>query len=92
MRAVIDIEKTGKHLKEMCKKKNVSISDIQRELHLKCPKSVYRWYCGVALPTVDHLYTLAFMLHVPIEELLVLKKILLVMNILTIFSNGAALR
>ena len=25
------------------------------------------------MPTVDHLYTLACMLHVPIEELLVLK-------------------
>ena len=73
MKAVIDIEKTGKHLKEMCEKQNIRISDIQKELNLKCPQSIYRWFSGSALPTVDHLYTLACMLHVPIEELIVLK-------------------
>ena len=44
----------------------------ERELNPKSPQSVYRWYYGYAMPTVDHLYTLACLLHVPVDELLVL--------------------
>ena len=64
------MKKTGVHIKELFDKKNIS---IQKKLGLKSPQSVYRWYCGESLPTVEHLYSLACMLHVPIEELLVFK-------------------
>ena len=69
----VDMKKTGVHIKELFDKKNISVAEIQKELGLKSPQSVYRWYNGDAMPTVEHLYSLACMLHVPIEELLVFK-------------------
>ena len=70
---IVDMKKTGVHIKELFDKKNISVAEIQKELGLKSPQSVYRWYNGEAMPTVEHLYSLASMLHVPIEELLVFK-------------------
>ena len=69
----VDMKKTGVHMKELFDKKNISVAEIQKKLGLKSLQSVYRWYNGEALPTVEHLYSLACMLHVPIEELLVFK-------------------
>ena len=66
------MKKTGVHIKELFDKKNISVAEIQKKLGLKSPQSVYRWYNGEALPTVEHLYSLACMLHVPIEERFVL--------------------
>ena len=72
MNYAVDMIKTGAHIKELCEKNNITVADIKRELNLKSPQSVYRWYYGYAMPTVDHLYTLACMLHVPVDELIVL--------------------
>lgn len=48
-----------------------SVKDIQHLLHLSCPQPIYRWMKGQVLPTVDHLYIIARVLHVHMEELLV---------------------
>lgn len=72
MNYVVDMKKTGAHMKELFEEKNITIDDIRKELGLKSKQSVYRWFYGAALPTVDHLYTLACMLKVPVDELLVL--------------------
>ena len=74
MNHIVDKKRTGAHMKKLFEEKNIPVSDIQKELGLKSSQSVYRWYYGEAMPTVDHLYTLACMLHVPIEELLVFRK------------------
>ena len=72
MNYVVDMKKTGVHMKELFEEKNITIDDISKELELKSKQSVYRWFYGAALPTVNHLYTLACMLQVPVDELLVL--------------------
>ena len=72
MNYVVDMKKTGEHMKELFEEKNITVDAIRKELGLKSKQSVYRWFYGAALPTVDHLYTLACMLHVPVDELLVL--------------------
>ena len=74
MTQVIDIEKTGKHLKELCRQNGFTITDIQNVLYLKCPQSIYRWFNGETLPTVDHFIVLAYMMNLPVEELIVLKE------------------
>ena len=74
MTLVIDIEKTGKHLKELCRQNGFTVTDIQKALYLKCPQSIYRWFNGETLPTVDHFIVLAYMMNLPVEELIVLKE------------------
>lgn len=67
----IDMERTGKQLEELMRERGYSIKCIQRTLHLSCPQPVYRWMRGQVLPSVDHLYVLAKILGVHMEELLV---------------------
>ena len=73
MPQIIDMQKTGEHLKVLCKKHSISVSELQEVLHLKCPQSIYRWFKGESLPTVDHLIVLAHRMKLPVEELIVLK-------------------
>ncbi len=73
MPQIIDIQKTGEHLKGLCKQHSISVSELQEVLHLKCPQSIYRWFKGETLPTVDHLIVLAHRMKLPVEELIVLK-------------------
>ncbi|GFI01949.1 hypothetical protein IMSAGC005_00775 [Lachnospiraceae bacterium] len=69
----IDQVKTGIKIKEMLKAAGYNVKDVQEYLHLSCPQSIYRWFKGKILPSVDHLYMLSRMLNVHMEDLLVLQ-------------------
>ena len=68
---VVDQEKTGLRIQELCRENGITVKMIQTKLGLKCPQAVYRWFYGKSLPTVEHLYTIACMLKMPIDELIV---------------------
>lgn len=57
----------------MIKAAGYDVKDIQQYLHLSCPQSIYRWFKGKILPSVEHLSALSLLLGVHIEELLVLQ-------------------
>lgn len=67
----IDMVKTGKRLKERIEKAGYTVKQVQKELLLECPQSIYRWFKGQILPSVDHLYKLSRLLDVHMENLLV---------------------
>ena len=67
----IDMKKTGILLKETIENAGYTVKDIQKILHLSCPQPVYRWFKGIILPSVDHLYVLSRLLKIHMEDLLV---------------------
>ena len=67
----IDPIKTGKKLKQLLELEGYNVKHIQEYLHLSCPQSIYRWYKGKALPSVEHLYALSKLLQVHMEDLFV---------------------
>ena len=69
----IDMEKTGKRLETMIRGAGYSVRDIQQYLCLTCPQSIYRWYKGKILPSVEHLCAMSRLLNVHMEDLLVLR-------------------
>ena len=69
----IDMEQTGLKIAEECRKQGVSVRELQELFGFAAPNAIYRWLRGEALPTVDHLVILARALHLPMEDLLVLK-------------------
>lgn len=69
----IDQVKTGIKLKMMLKAAGYEARDIQEYLHLSCPQSIYRWYKGKILPSVEHLCALSKLLNVHMEDFLVLQ-------------------
>lgn len=67
----IDLERTGRHLEKLIRQRGYSVKDIQNILHLSCPQPIYRWMRGQILPSVEHLFMLAKLLQVHMEELLI---------------------
>ncbi len=66
----INKSETGIKLRKMMDVKGVSATDVQKYLGLGCVQSVYRWFSGVSMPTVDNLYALSKLLGVSVDELL----------------------
>ena len=69
----IDQIKTGIKMKMLLNAAGYDVKYIQKYLHLSCPQSIYRWFKGKVLPSVDHLCALSKLLNVHMEDLLVLQ-------------------
>ena len=69
----VDVERTGLRLKQAVKCAGYDVKTIQEYLHLSCPQPIYRWFQGKLLPSVDHLLALSILLHVRMDDLLVLQ-------------------
>ena len=67
----INIRKTGAKLKRLAKCKGYSVKEIQEYLGLSCPQSIYRWYKGLILPSIDNRLRLSELYDMHMEELLV---------------------
>ncbi len=68
---VIDITKTGQNIKWLMQLKGFTVKDIQEFLGLSAPQSIYHWFDGRNLPTIDNLYALSELFQVPIDAMLV---------------------
>lgn len=66
----IDMEETGRRIRELVREKGLSVKDVQEALSLGTPQSIYHWFEGRNLPTVDNLYALSELLEMPIDFLL----------------------
>lgn len=65
----IDIYKTGQNIKRIMQSKKMTVKDIQEYLELAAPQSIYHWFAGRCLPTVDNLYALSELFCVPMDAL-----------------------
>ena len=70
----IDMQQTGRKMKRMLEAAGYTPRMIQDYLHLSCVQPIYRWYKGIVLPSVDHLFMLSELLSVHMEEMLVKKE------------------
>lgn len=72
---VIDLKATGKKLKGLCKQAGYTPVKLKRILGLSCVQTVYKWFYGENVPSIENFYALSLLLGVQMEELLVLKKV-----------------
>lgn len=66
----IDMKKTGAKIKALCRERNLTVKDIQKELYIGAFQSVYDWFSGKTLPSVDNLYRLSKLLKVQMEDMI----------------------
>ena len=71
---VIDILKTGQNIKRIMKLKGFNVKDIQEYLELGTPQSIYHWFEGRNMPTVDNLYALSELFQLPVDAMLIGKR------------------
>lgn len=67
----VDKIKTGQNIKRLLQNKHITPSDLMKYLHLSCVQTIYRWFEGVNVPSIDNLYALSCLLGVGIDELVV---------------------
>ena len=67
----VDSVRTGANLRLLVRESGWDVRKIQRTLYFLNRNSVYDWFGGRSIPTVDHLLALAYLLGCPIETLLV---------------------
>lgn len=68
---MIDAKRTGRRIKEACDSQGITVKQIQRELNIGSFQSIYNWFQGKTLPTLDNLYALSKLLGVSMESMIV---------------------
>ncbi len=67
----IDMKKTGKKLKQLCLERGVTAKMIKSKLYIGSLQSVYAWFSGKTLPSLDHMYLLGRVLGTAMDEMVV---------------------
>ena len=88
----IDMQRTGRKLKYMIESAGYTPRIIQEYLHLSCVQPIYRWYKGLILPSVDHLFMLSELLNVHMEDLLVKNAVPVIYDIEQCYAQAAQKR
>lgn len=65
---------TGKRLRRLMEEYGLSVREVQEEMDLESPQAVYKWLNGKTMPSTENLLVLSKLLHLPMEELLVLEE------------------
>ena len=71
MLPAIDMKKTGENIKALRKRAGLSVMALTDAFGFVNPTAIYKWQQGVALPTIDNLVILAYLLGVTVDEILV---------------------
>ena len=71
LKPVLDLEATGAKIKTTMKQKGITARQIQVVMCFPYVQTVYNWFAGKNMPTLDNLVVLAQVLGVHIEDLIV---------------------
>lgn len=64
---------TGKNIRKLLAECGITVREVQEELELDSPQSVYKWLNGKALPSLENLLILGSMLNISMEQILVVE-------------------
>lgn len=64
---------TGQNINRLRAAAGLSVKDLQVVFGFATPQAIYKWLHGTALPTIDNLAALAFVLGVTMDEIVVVE-------------------
>ncbi len=68
----INLKATGNNIKICRKKSGVTVKQMQNYLMFNTPQAIYKWQRGECMPTIDNLVAISKLLHVSIDEIIVI--------------------
>ncbi|MBR5965109.1 MAG: helix-turn-helix transcriptional regulator [Treponema sp.] len=71
LRPVLDLEATGAKIKTLMKQRGITPRQLQGILDFPYVQTVYNWFAGKNMPTLDNLVALAHVLAVPMDDIIV---------------------
>ncbi len=67
---VIDLRSTGARINELRRERGITVDELRVYLGMNNPNSIYKWFRGEVLPTLENMYALSVILEVPIDEII----------------------
>lgn len=74
MMTTINLKMTGDRIYDMMLAKGITPSDVARECGFGTVQSVYKWWYGRNLPSIDNFVILADMLGTTVDDILVVER------------------
>ena len=75
LKPVLDLEATGTKIKTIMKQKGVTPRQLQLIMDFPYVQTIYNWFAGKNMPTLDNLVVLAQILDVTMDEIIETKMI-----------------
>ena len=71
LKPVLDLAATGAKIKTVMKDKGLTARELQIIMNFPYVQTIYNWFAGKNMPTIDNLVVLAKILAVPMDDLVV---------------------
>ena len=71
LKPVLDLAATGIKIKTVMKDKGITARELQIIMDFPYVQTIYNWFAGKNMPTIDNLVVLAKILAVPMDDLVV---------------------
>ena len=68
----IQPEETGERIRKLLLEQGYTIREIQGAFGFENPQAIYKWLSGKSLPSIDNFIILSRLLHITIEDILVI--------------------
>ena len=75
LKPVLDLEATGTKIKTLMKQRGITPRRLQILLDFPYVQTVYNWYQGKNMPTIDNLVVLAQVLGVTMDDIVVTRMV-----------------
>lgn len=75
LRPVLDVDATGAKIKSLMKQRGFTPRQLQIILNFPYVQTVYNWFSGKNMPTIDNLIVLAQVLGVTVDDIIVTKTV-----------------
>ena len=67
---VIDLRSTGTRLNELRRERGITVEELRIYLGMNNSNSIYRWFRGEVLPTLENMYALSVILDVSMNDII----------------------
>lgn len=68
---LIDISATGRNIARLREENGITVRALSRYLGMANTNSIYRWFRGETLPSLDNLYAISVLLNVSMNDIIV---------------------
>ena len=75
LRPVLDLEATGAKIKTLMKQRGITPRQMQLILNFPYVQTIYNWFAGKNMPTIDNLVVLAQVLEVAMDDIIVTRMV-----------------
>lgn len=75
LKPVLDVAATGVKIKTLMKQKGITARKLQNIMDFPYVQTIYNWFRGLNMPTLDNLVVLAQILGVQMDDIVVTRQV-----------------